>query len=352
MPKLKERFEDPFFRSTWNVVNVQIIFVLLSVLVFGFAIWHLQHDAQAVIDAGLSPQALSFHLYELRNRILYITLVVLASLSLIFGILTARYALNPTRNSLEHQKRFIGNLAHELRTPLSIIRTNTEVALMDKSLEGYARSTMETTIEELDRISGIINNLLSFDSLVKPGAITVEPLLLRDVARDVVRNHVEMAKRYGINIAVDASHAPAYVLGNKIALEQAVTNLVKNALNYTPQHDGRSVVVRIDDKGTEVALSVIDTGVGIAQTDLLHVFQPFFRGDTSRERGIGSGTSGLGLAIVNDIVRAHDGHVTIRSALNRGTTVELSFPKVPAPLPTDPQPNTSLIAEEYEKEIS
>lgn len=349
MPKLKERFEDPFFRSTWNVVNVQIIFVLLSMLVFGFSMWHLQHGAQNLIDQRLPADLLSLKLHDYRNHTIYMTLAVLALLSLVFGILSARYALGPTRNSLEHQKRFIGNLAHELRTPLSIIRTNTEVALMDKSLDGYARSTMETTVEELDRISGIINNLLSFESLIRPGNIAVEPLLLRDIAREVVHRHVEMAKRYGINIGVDAPPNPAYVMGNKVALEQAVTNLVKNALNYTPQHDGRSVVVRVDDKSSEVALSVIDTGIGIAQKDLIHVFQPFYRGDTSRARGIGSGTSGLGLAIVNDIVRAHNGHLTVRSALNRGTTIELSFPKAdPSMLREELQ---QAEEEEYERKI-
>ena len=340
MRKLTQKLQEPFFRSTWNVICVQILFVFLTLLVFGFAIWHQQHITQGIINerraaamAGerLTPETLNIQLSDLRNNTLYLAFIVLTILALVFGYLSARYALNPTRRSLEYQKRFIGNVAHELRTPLAIIRTNSEVALMDKSLQGYARDTLHTTVEELDRISGIINNLLSFDSLMRPGTLRLEPLLLRDIANTVVRRHLELAKKYGISIAVDAAHAPAYIMGNKIALEQAVTNLVKNALNYTPQHDGRSVIVRIDDQGECVALSVIDTGIGIAQNDLFHVFQPFFRGDTSRERGIGSGTSGLGLAIVNDIVRGHNGHTIIRSALNRGTTIELSFPKADSP---------------------
>lgn len=224
---------------------------------------------------------------------------------------------------------------------------------MDRTLEGYARSTMQGTIEELDRISGIINNLLSFDSLVQPGRIKVEPLLLRDIANAVVHRHLAMAEKYGINIGVDVAQAPAYVMGNQIALEQAVTNLVKNALNYTPQHQNQSVVVRIDDKGDAVSLSIIDTGIGIAQKDLFNIFQPFYRGDTSRERGIGSGTSGLGLAIVNDIVRAHSGHITIRSALNRGTTIELSFPKVASPTaPNEQLPERPEDADEHEERIA
>lgn len=328
--------EDPFFRSTWNVILVQTLFALLITLVFGFAIYHQQDTTQQIIDsrraalaAGkfLDPRTLDAQLYSLRNNTLGITLLVLLVLAAIFGYLSARYALNPTRMSLGFQKRFIGNLAHELRTPLSIIRTSSEVALMDKSLNEYTRSTLSGTIEELDRVSGIINNLLSFDSLMRPGQIRFEPVNLHETAQEVVARHTEMAQLYGITLVLEAAGEPTYVLGNKVALEQVLTNIVKNALNYTPQHDGRNVTVRVDDVDDQVSASIIDTGIGIAQQDLYYVFQPYYRGDTSRERGIGSGTSGLGLAIVNDIVRAHSGSIVIRSALNRGTTIELTFPK-------------------------
>ena len=351
MRKLKERFQDPFFRTTWNIVNVQTVFTFLLVLVFLVAMLALQRNGQEIIDQGLPPQLLSITLWQLREKVIYATLAVLSLLGIIFGIISARYALRPVRSSLQFQRRFIGDLAHELRTPLSIIRTSTEVALMDKELEGYTRATMDTTIEELDRISGIINNLLSFKALLRPGSIKFEPLLLRDIAGAVVHRHIEMAKRYGINIGVDATIEPTYIMGNRVALEQAVTNLVKNALNYTPQHKDQSVVVRIDTHDDEVELSVIDTGIGISRKDLINIFQPFYRGDTSRERGIGSGTSGLGLAIVNDIVRAHNGHITIRSALNRGTTIELSFPKVEPP-DSERSPEMDSPDEEYEEKVA
>jgi signal transduction histidine kinase len=334
---LKQYREDPFFRSTMNVIGVQMLFSLLILLVFGFAIYHQQQITQHIIDmrriavssgSYLTPESLDIQLHALRNDTLLVTLAALVVLAGVFGYLSARYALNPTRISLDYQKRFIGNIAHELRTPLSIIRTNSEVALMDRSIQEYPRDTLTITIEELDRVSGIINNLLSFDSLMRPGQIRFEPVNIREAAAEVVARHKEIAQSYGIALALDATGEPVYVLGNRIALEQVLTNLVKNALNYTPQHDGRSVIVRVDENEEQISASVIDTGIGIAQKDLYYVFQPYFRGDTSRERGsIGSGTSGLGLAIVNDIVRAHSGSIVIRSALNRGTTIELTFPK-------------------------
>lgn len=357
---VKSYQENPFFRSTVNVIIVQGIFVLLSFLVFAFALWYQQNanrkiveDRQAAFRAGyrLTPESLDALLDQVSDRTGAAAFLALGVLAVSFGYLSARYALNPTRQSLAYQKRFIGNIAHELRTPLSIIRTNTEVALMDPALTEDARETFRLTIDELGRISGIINNLLSFDSLTRPGRMSMEPILVRKLAHEVVERHAQMAQQYGINIGVDTADEPAYVMGNRTALEQALTNLVKNALNYTPQHDGRSVLVRVDSDGPQVVLSVIDTGIGIAQKDLSRVFQPYYRGDTSRERGIGSGTSGLGLAIVYEIVRAHNGSIVIRSALNRGTTIELSFPKTDVAAANE-QAALDEDGEEHEETIS
>jgi signal transduction histidine kinase len=284
------------------VIALQVLFVLLTI---GILILTVRHHGITTIS------------------------VILIALAAFFGYLAARFALSPTRNSLEYQKRFIGNVAHELRTPLSVIRTSTEVALMDDSLSNYSRSTFNGTIEELDRISEIINNLLSFDTLLRPGRIRMKPLQLGEVLALVAKRHADLAATRGISLTFvnECGEDCSYVLGNEVALTQVFTNLVKNALNYTPQHDGRSVEVTLRDKEDSIQVSVADTGIGIAQKDLYHIFEPFYRGDTARDRSVSGGTSGLGLAIVNDIVRAHRGTTIIRSALNRGTTIEITFPK-------------------------
>jgi signal transduction histidine kinase len=327
--------ENPFFRSTVNVISLQTALVVLTIMVFAFAITYQQaqtvhalrmHIQEVVSGVPTPSNTLADSFASIQFQTLGTVFGVLFILTGFFGFLATRYALLPTRDSLEYQKRFIGNIAHELRTPLAIMRTNTEVALMDSTLSDYSRSTFTTTIEELDRISETINNLLSFDRLLQPGRIKTAPVLVSEVVSGVVKRHQELADTRGIALSAEAAD-PLYVVGNAVALDQVFTNLVKNALNYTPQHDGRSVTVRAHETEDRVSVSVIDTGIGIAQKDLYHVFEPFFRGDTSRTRGIGSGTSGLGLAIVNDIVRAHSGTIIIRSALNRGTTIEISFPK-------------------------
>ncbi|MDP3402735.1 MAG: HAMP domain-containing sensor histidine kinase, partial [bacterium] len=131
-----------------------------------------------------------------------------------------------------------------------------------------------------------------------------------------------------------------FVCGNGVALEQVVTNLVKNAVNYTPKdRDGSVTVTVAPEPGDKIMLSVKDTGIGIDQKDLFHIFEPFYRGDTSRARGIGTGTSGLGLAIVNEIVRLHKGGITIRSTPGKGTEIRVILPAVGAKNLPDPLAN-------------
>jgi signal transduction histidine kinase len=304
---LRKRYdENPFFRSTVHVIALQAFLALLTVGIL------LAATAFDELDASIA---------------------LTIALAVAVAVATSRYALAPTRGALAAQKRFIGNLAHELRTPLAIIRTSTEVALMDPKDQELTERTLAGTMEELDRVSGIINNLLSFQGLMSAGKLTFAPVDLAAVAKECAERHQELARTRGITLSVSAEGS-ALINGNAIAIGQVFTNLIKNALTYTPEHDNRRVDVQVSREHGTIQASVADTGIGIAQKDLFYIFEPFYRGDTSRQRGVGSGTSGLGLAIVNDIVRAHGGTIVIRSALNRGTTIELSFPALPdTPIP-------------------
>jgi signal transduction histidine kinase len=339
---IRKRFkEDPYFRSTVSVITVQTVLAAVSVVIFGIATMHQQREAvshiverRAAFEQGVryAPGSLEQELADTAQESFLLAFVLLTLLSIAFGAVSARYALAPTRAALSSQRRFIGNLAHELRTPLSVIRMSTEVALLDPA---RARQTMTDTLHELDRVSQIVNNLLSFQGLLRTGQLTFVPIELQSVIRGVIDRHQDLARVRGIALSLETA-GQGFVDGNTVALEQVFTNLVKNALTYTPAHDGRSVTVRVwTDDGT-VCASVTDTGIGIAHKDLRYVFEPFYRGDTAREH-VGAGTSGLGLAIVNDIVRAHQGTIVIRSALNRGTSIEVVFPaSAYAVLPTEP----------------
>ncbi|MDB5195012.1 MAG: Two-component system, OmpR family, phosphate regulon sensor histidine kinase PhoR [Parcubacteria group bacterium] len=342
----KYRF-NPGVQTTVQIIFLQVGLTLLSVLVFGWAIKYAQEDTigyitQHVQDlvngtattSGTLPQSIA----AVRNRTYTYVFAGMVALNILFGYLIARFALRPGRQTIRFQKRFIGNVAHEIRTPLAIIKTSTEVALFDPHLSKEIRDTMEGTIVELDRISETINNLLSFDSLLRPKTMAFEPVDLAHIAQTVCDRHQEFAASRGIKLACELTEG-SFVLGNATALDQVITNLTKNAINYTPSNkNGQATVTVGRAQDGRVALSVIDTGIGIEQKDLYHIFEPFYRADTSRARGIGTGSSGLGLAIVNEIIRLHHGTITLRSAVGHGTTIKVSFP------PAKDSPQLPLLA--------
>ncbi len=167
----KYRF-DPFFRTEINVVALQVAFAVFVLGIVGTFFTLLYHDiSRAIIDgiraaiaggtvASLGP-AIVAEIEAIKAQNLWMLVGVISLATILFGYIIARVTLAPARNALASQKQFIGNIAHELRTPLSVIKTNTEVALLDAKMSPDMKETLNSNVEELDRISEIINNLLS-----------------------------------------------------------------------------------------------------------------------------------------------------------------------------------------------
>ena len=295
---------DLFFRTAVHIVALQLGFALLCIGAVLFV----------AASAGQS-------------------LVVVASLLVLCGGATAlliRLSLKPARDNLRHQKLFISNVAHELRTPLSIIKTNSEVALMDPGLGRETTATFKEILGELSRISDIINNLLSLNSLARPERMQFKNLDLIPLAESVVARYQALARERAIRLSLRHERG-SIVWGNATALEQVMSNIVKNALSYTPQKENGSVAVTLRPQVGMVLFEVVDTGVGLSQEELLHVFEPFYRADSSRNRKGAEEGSGLGLTIVNEMVRMHRGKIHMESRRKGhkrpgGTTVSVFLP--------------------------
>jgi len=325
---------DPFLRTEVNVIAFQILFGLVILGFIGVSLTLLYRDiTSAIIEgirAGLSTNtpdilggAIVGKIQQIRsNNMLTVSAAVVLT-TVIFGWIVAHVTLAPARNALVAQKQFIGNIAHEIRTPLSIIKTNTEVTLLDPHLTAELKQTLHSNVEELDRISEIINNLLSLSALVRPDRIEYTTVDLSNIVAETVENFLPLAKKNEIEITLRKSPEQK-VWGSQTALQQIVGNIVKNALTYTPRQGHVSVTVEPTTEG--IALIVGDSGIGIARKDLFRIFEPFYRTDQSRTRNTGG--SGLGLAIVSELVKLHQGKIIIRSAIGRGTTVIVYFPAV------------------------
>ncbi len=326
---------DPFFRTEVNVLGLQIAFAVVILGVVGTSFSLLYHDVTAALVQGMratltseSPATLGpsivQEIQQLRTQNLIGVVSVIVLTTALFSYIIARVTLTPARNALAAQKQFIGNIAHELRTPLAVIKTNTEVALMENHVAPEIKATFESNVEELDRISEIINNLLSLSALITPERMEFAAVDLSKVVDEAVEKYSQLASRNAQEITVRKG-PETWVWGNSTALQQVVGNLLKNALSYTAR--GGHVRIRVEPAvDHSVELTVQDSGVGIARKDLFRIFEPFYRADPSRGRGVGG--SGLGLAIVSELVKMHHAKITIRSAVGQGTTVKVLFPGI------------------------
>lgn len=345
---LRRYQDDPFFRTEINAIALQVAFALFIVAIVGTSLNLLSQDVSSAIVAGIrtslsttSPNAVAPSIVQelqtirAQNLAIVITLIVIATA--FFGYVIARVTLAPTRNALTAQKQFIGNIAHELRTPLAIIKTNTEIALLEQRMNKDMREMHVSNIEELDRISEIINNLLSLSALINPEKMDFRPVDLSALATEVAQKYERLAEISQHKLTVH-SGTHAWVLGNATALTQVIGNLLKNAINYTPPQGSITLAVS-STPFDEIELYVRDTGIGIARKDLDRIFEPFYRAEQSRNRA--KGGSGLGLSIAAEMVKIHGGRISIRSTQGRGTTVTVHFPAMDHPPTPSPMEQNS-----------
>lgn len=221
--------------------------------------------------------------------------------------------------------RFSADIAHELRTPLHILRGEAELALTrTRSNEDY-RACIESAAEEYERLTRMVDALLFLARTEQPAAqLDKRMLSLEWEIAAVCAFHQAMADEQEVTLV---SRGTGTVMADCDLLRRALGNLIVNALRHTP--GGGQIVVEARetaDRGVEIMVS--DTGDGIAPEDLPHLFDRFYRADTTRVQQ-GSGT-GLGLAIVQSIMQLHGGNVSIQSEPRQGTTVTLKFPATPS----------------------
>jgi len=329
----KYRF-DPFFRTEVNIIGLQLAKLVFLVGVFAVTATMFYNDASYAIQQGIyqailpqsSPveiaQVVVTQLSSVHARTILLTVGLLVLVTILFSYIITRLALAPVRNALESQKQFIGNVAHELRTPISIIKTNTEVSLMSPDVSKELRGTLNSTIEELDRTSEIINNLLSLSAYIRPERMEFTDVDLGAIVNEVMLKLRGLSEPKHLEIEARLSERRT-VVGNAVALDQIVMNILKNAILYTPTN-GRILITVEPVHPNHIEFSVRDSGAGIPRKDLFRIFEPYYRGDPSRKRS-GSG-SGLGLTIVSELVKLHNGKIVMRSAERRGTTVTILLP--------------------------
>lgn len=265
--------------------------------------------------------ASAWHLSLPGSRNVPIFVAGVLAVTMLFGYHTVRAALRPLKDMIEAQKEFIGNVAHELRTPLTVIKTNTEIYLVDESLPQSVHQVLRSNLEEIDRISDTITNLMSLNALAEPEDMQFMDTDVGKIVHRVVNRLSQFTKDKPVKLVANVG-SERRAWGNASAIEQMVTNLVKNAINHT--ESGSITVLVTQVRHGLLSIIVRDTGRGIPHKDLYRIFEPFYRGDQAKARGTAG--SGLGLSIVSELVRLHHGRISIKSALGRGTRVSITLP--------------------------
>lgn len=221
---------------------------------------------------------------------------------------------------------FFTNISHEFRTPLTLMLGPIEEALKSRALEGEA---LELVYRNGRRLLRLVNGLLDF-SRIESGRLKAqfEPTDLVKLTHDLVSVFRSAAERFGLNLVVTADPIDAAVLIDAEMFEKIVSNLLSNALKFT-QIGAIDVVLR--DQGDTVELAVSDTGVGIAKSELPRLFERFHRIEGSWSRT--QEGSGIGLALLRDLVLLHGGSVRAESTQGLGTTITVRLPKAAHPAP-------------------
>lgn len=225
----------------------------------------------------------------------------------------------------EAKDKLISNISHELRTPLTSIHGYVRFMLSGKmgELPDEQKKTLEIIAEESDRLRGLIDNFLDLVTIDAEGLkMDVNEISLPRVIDSLTSSmEVELEKKE-ISLSKDFSPDLDHIVGDEAKLRQALSNLLGNAIKFTPSRGAIQITAKKDDKA--VVVEVADTGMGIVPEDIPHVFERFYQADSSSTRGFGG--AGLGLAICKEIVEAHGGRIEVESEIGKGSVFRVVLP--------------------------
>jgi two-component system, OmpR family, sensor histidine kinase CiaH len=303
---------------------VVALVVVSSVFMYLTVRSDIQSAASGQFQDGESEQAfVSQSLGSLRWQLVAVDAAIVVIIG-VGGLLYARRTLRPIRENVAAQKRFVADASHDLRTPLAIMKAEFEVELKRADLDQATRPVLVSGLEEVDRMSGMVEDLLTLSRIdAHQETLAREPLDLAELARQAVIELSALAAAGGVSLSADAA-GDASAVGDTEHVRRALRNVLRNAVEHSPAGATVEVATRRIAAGSQVV--VTDHGEGMPPEVLAHVFDRFYRADAARSRDRGG--SGLGLAIARWAIRGMGGDLTAESQAGAGTRVTLTLPAV------------------------
>ncbi len=241
------------------------------------------------------------------------------------GVLAVLHDVTEHHRNEERRKEFVANVSHELRTPLTNVRSYAET-LRDSGDDiprNMANSFLDIIITETDRMTHIVQDLLTLSRLDSGKAeLVLSRFPFGEAIASVARANAMNARQRGHELRYDPPENLPLIVGDRSRLEQVMTNVLGNAIKYTP--DGGHIRITAGSTSETVWMEVSDDGIGIPEKDREHIFDRFYRVDKARSRE--SGGTGLGLSIALEIVQRHHGRLELMPHEGKGTTIRLTLP--------------------------
>lgn len=251
-------------------------------------------------------------------RLIFVNLIILVGGGLLSYYLAVK-TLQPIKEAHESLERFTADASHELRTPIAVMRSENEVALMDPKLTlAQAKKQMESNIEELEKLTALSEGLLQ---LASQDSLSISLVSIQQIVNIAIDSVNSFAKSRKVIVKSEISKS-LKVNADKSSLAQALAILLNNAVKYSPQES--EVMVSAQKQQKTIVIEVSDQGPGIKSSDLPHIFDRFYRAETSRTKQQTDGY-GLGLAIAKDIVERHGGKITVSSKLGKGSSFKITL---------------------------
>ena len=261
-------------------------------------------------------------LWSLRLFLIVGVPIALSIISLT-GWVLGGMAMQPIRQSYEQLQRFTADASHELRTPLTAIRNHAQFGLLEPIDFNQQQSSLENIDQIAESMGMLVRDLLFLAR--HQGQLELEALQIINLVswlEPLIEEYTHQSLAKGLQFTSELPEQSVMLSMNPDLMRQAVTNLLSNACCYTPS--GGRVCLRVFLQSRWVIIEVQDSGIGISEVDLPHIFERFYRVDTVRSRQTGG--FGLGLAIAQQIVQVHGGQLTVTTCLGEGSTFQIQLP--------------------------